>query len=147
MGPDFGQVEPGSDGPSEGALGVVAMDADLTVGDLAQGARILPSHSHRAMTLLGEAGVVEDQDAVPLGGQLGEPLDALAVEILVVPGHLSEQSLESLFGGAGDDLREGVAVLDGMLGKQPREVAFQGLSRLTAHELNTEGREKLGQFG
>ena len=99
------------------------------------------------LALLGEAGVVEDQDAVALGGQREHPLDALAVEVVLVPGHGGQQPLEALLGGAGDDLGDGVAVLVGVLGEQPGEVAFEGLRPLAPLEVDAEGGEELGQFG
>ena len=86
VGPVLGQVEPGGDRPGEGALGVVAVDGDLAVAGLAQGAGVLPGDADGALALLGEAGVVEDQDAVALGGQGEQALDALAVEVVLVPG-------------------------------------------------------------
>ena len=58
-----------------------------------------------------------------------------------------QEALESLLGGAGDDLGDGVAVLVGVLGEQPGEVAFQGLGSLAPLEVDAEGGEELGQFG
>jgi hypothetical protein len=55
--------------------------------------------------------------------------------------------VESLLGGAGDDLGEGIAVLVGVLGEQPGEVAFQGLAALAPLEVDAERLEELGQFG
>jgi hypothetical protein len=57
----------------------VAVDRDLAVGGLAQRAGVLASDADGALALLGEAGVVDDQDAVALGGQAEQSLDALAV--------------------------------------------------------------------
>ena len=74
--------------------------------------------------------VVEDQDAIPFGGELPQDLDALAVEVILVPVDAGQESLESLLGGAGDDLGEGIAVLVGVLGEQSAEVAFQGPAAL-----------------
>jgi hypothetical protein len=45
------------------------------------------------------------------------PLDALAVKVVLIPGHGGQQVLEALLGGAGDDLGDGVAVLVGVLGQ------------------------------
>jgi hypothetical protein len=45
----------------------VAVDADLTVATLAEGAGVLALDPDGALALLGEAGVVEDQDGVTLG--------------------------------------------------------------------------------
>jgi hypothetical protein len=39
------------------------------------------------------------------------------------------------------------AVLDGSLGEQPREVAFQGPARFATYELIIERSQKLGQVG
>ena len=88
--------------------------------------------------LLGEAGVVEDQHAVPFAGELEHRLDALAVEVLLVPVDAGHEPLESLLGGAGDDLGEGIAVLVGVLGEQSGEVAFQGLAALAPPEMDAE---------
>ena len=59
--------------------------------------------------------------------------------------HLGD--LESLLGGARDDLGEGIAVLVGVLGEQSGEVAFQRLATLAPPEMDTERFEELGQFG
>src|SRR5271165_785719 len=82
----------------------MAVDGDLAVGGLVQGVRVLAGEADRTAALLGEAGVVEDQHGVALGGQLEHPPDALAVEVVLVPGHGGHQPLEPLLGGAGDDL-------------------------------------------
>src|SRR5205823_4336016 len=99
----------------------------------------------RGLALLGEAGVVEDQGGVALGGQGQQILNALSVEVVLVPAHGREQSLEGLLGSAGDDLGEGVAVLVGMLGQHPREVTFQGVCGLGTGEVDVEGAQKLVQ--
>ena len=96
--------------------------------------------------MLGEAGVVEDQDGVALGGQGEHPPDPLAVEVVFVPDHLGEQALEALLGGAGDDLGDGVAILVGLLGQEAGEVAFQSGGALAAGEVNVERFQELGQF-
>src|SRR5262249_50087603 len=118
---------------------------DLAVAELAQGAGVLPGHAHGGVALLGEAGVVEDQGGVALGGQGQQALDALSVEVVLVPAHGGEQSLEGLLGSAVDDLGEGVAVLVGMLGQHPGEVAFQGVGGLGAGEVDVEGAQELVQ--
>src|SRR5262249_569790 len=127
--------------------GVVAIDGDLTVAGLAQRAGVLPGDADGAATLLGEAGIVEDQHAVPFAGEPEQGLDALAIEVLLIPVDGGQEPLEALLGGAGDDLGEGVAVLVGVLGEQPGEVAFQGLSALAPPEMDPERIEELGQLG
>ena len=80
-----GQVQPGRDPPRHSTFGIVAVDGDLAVAFLAQGAGVLPGDAHRALALLGEAGVIEDQDAVSLAGRSEHLLDTLAVEVVLVP--------------------------------------------------------------
>lgn len=147
VGPALVQGQPRGDRPGDGAFGVVAVDGDLAIGGLAQGAGILAGDADGAPALLGEAGVVEDQHAVALGGQGEHPLAPLAVEVLLVPDHGRQQALEALLGGAGDDPGEGVAVLVGMLGEQAGGVAFQGLRPLAAPGVDAEGVEEFGQLG
>ncbi len=147
VGPTLVQVQPGGGRPGDGAFGAVAIDGDLAVGRLAQRPGILAGDADGAAALLGEAGVVADQDAVALGGQCGQALDPLTVEVLLVPGHGRQQALEPLLGGAGDDPGEGVAVLVGMLGEQAGEVASQGPRPLAAPEVDAEGGKEFGQLG
>ena len=97
--------------------------------------------------MLGEAGVVDDQDAIALGGQAGHVLDALPVEVVLVPVDGRQKALEALLGGPRYDLGDRVAVLVGVLGEQPGEVAFQCLGSLAPVEVDTEGGEELGQLG
>ena len=144
-----GQVQPGRHRPGHGTFGIVAVDGDLAVAFLAQGAGVLPGDAHRALALLGEAGVIEDQDAVSLAGQSEHLLDTLAVEVVLVPSRGGEQSLELLFGGAGDARGDGIAVLVGQFGQQPSQVAIQGMSPFAAREMNMERlqeRDQLGQW-
>ncbi len=82
----------------------MAVDGDLAVAGLTQGAGVLPGHPDGAAALLGEAGIIEDQHAVPLAGQAEHRLDALAIEVVFVPVDAGQEPLESLLGGAGDDL-------------------------------------------
>jgi hypothetical protein len=144
--PALMQIQPGGDRPGDGPLGGVAGDGDLAVGRLAEGAGVLTGDADGAFALLGEAGVIEDQHAVTLGRQSEETFDPLAVQVLLIPGHGGQQALETLLGGAGDDLGEGVAVRVGVLGEQAGEVAFQGGRPLAAGEVDTEGGEELGEF-
>jgi hypothetical protein len=43
---------------------IVGTDDDLAVGDLAQRAGILAGHPDRTASLLGQPGIIEDQDAL-----------------------------------------------------------------------------------
>ena len=69
-GPGLRQVELGGDGPMQRGAArrligdVVGRDDDLAIGDLAECARILAGHPDRAASLLGQPGVVQDQEAL-----------------------------------------------------------------------------------
>ena len=146
-GPLCRQVQPGGDRPSTGPFGVVGVDGNLAVAHLPQRAGVLAGHSHRALPLLGEAGVVDDQDTVPLAGQFEHLFDALAVEVVLVPGHGGEQALKSLLGGTGNILGDGIAVLVGQFGQKPSQVAFQRVGTLATGEMDPERIEERGQLG
>src|SRR3954451_24030914 len=146
LGPGTRQVKPGGDRPSQRALGIMTVDGDLAVALLAQGAGVLTSDAHGTAALLGEAGVVEDQNAVSLAGKLKQLLDALSVEILLVPSRRGQQTLKLLLGGTGDARGDGITVLVGQLGQQPGEVAIQGMPFLAAQEMDMERPEELGQL-
>ena len=96
----------------------MTVDGDLTVEGLAQGAGVLAGDADRAATLIGEAGDIEDQEAIALGGQTEQGLDPLAVQVQLVAIDEGEKPLEALLAGAWDDLGEGVAILVGILGEQ-----------------------------
>ena len=73
---------------------VVGRDDDLTIGDLAKCARILTGHADRAASLLGQPGVVQDQEA--LGRTLGdEGAHALLVEGPRLPGRIGQEMLQA----------------------------------------------------
>ena len=124
-GPLARQVEAHVDRPGQRPLGIMAGDGDLAVAGFAQRARVLALHPGRRAALLGKAGIVEDQDAVPLGGQRQQVREARPVERLLVPGQRGQEMLQPLLGGAGDDGGQRVAVLVGVLGEESRAVAFQ----------------------
>ena len=92
----------------------------------------MPGDAYRALALLVEACVIEDQYAVFLAGQSEHLLDTLAVEVVLVSSRGGEQVLELLFGGAGDARGDGIAVLVGQLCEQPSQVAIQGMEFFTA---------------
>ena len=98
------------------------------------------------LTLLGEAGVVEDQDARRPRWAVRAVCGRAGVEVVFVEGDAGQQVVQALLGGAGDDLGDGIAVLVGVLGQQPGEVAFQGLPPLGAAEVDMEGGEELVQL-
>ena len=128
-------------------IATVSVHGDLAVADLPQRAGVLAGHPHGTLPLLGEAGVVGDQDPVSLAGPFEHPLDALAVEVVLVPVHGGEQALKSLLGGAGNILGKGIAVLVGQFGQQPSQVTFQGVGPLAPGEMDPERIEERGQLG
>src|SRR3954452_3859115 len=77
---------------------VVDADGDLTVGLLAQGAAILPLHADGVLALLGESGVVEDEDALGAGEGLRQVWAVALAEPLLVPGALVDELLQGLLG-------------------------------------------------
>src|SRR3954452_5739008 len=108
---------------------VVDADGDLTVGLLAQGAAILPLDADGMLALLGEAGVVEDEDPLGAGEGLGQVLSIAPGESLVVPGALVDELLEGLLGvlgvetrRQGDACREGFDALALAVVEQPLEI-------------------------
>ena len=103
-------------------------------------------HPDGTLALLGKASVVEDQDGIALGRQLHQALDALAVEVVLVPDHSGEQALEALLRGSGDDGGDGIAVLVGVFGEQPGEVTLQGMPPLRTRKVDVERLKELGQF-
>ena len=97
--------------------------------------------------MLGEAGVVEDQDAIALGGQAEHILDALPVEVVLVPVDGRQKALDALLGGPRYGLGRWCRSSCWGAGEQPGEVAFQCLGSLAPVEVDTEGGEELGQLG
>jgi hypothetical protein len=96
----------------------MTVDSDLKVGPLAQGVGRLVGDAHRAGGLLGEA--VSAKIRTPsLAGQLKHLLDALAIEVLLVPGRCGRQALELVLRSTGDARSDGVTVLVGQRGQQP----------------------------
>ena len=73
-------------------------------------------------------------------------LHPLPVEVRLVPLHVGEQPLQALFAGAGDGLGDGIAVLVGQLGEQPRRIALQGFRPFWPSEAHLEGPQKLFQL-
>src|SRR6516164_286378 len=89
---------------------VVDGDGDLAVGLLPQGATVLALHAHGVLALLGEAGVVDDEDALGAGERLGHAGAVAAQDGALVPRALANELLQRLFGVlARQALRQGDA--------------------------------------
>ena len=85
-----GEVPLGTDG--------VDRDGDLAVGLLAQLAAILMLHAHGVLALLGEAGIVDDEDPLGAGQRSGHHAAISLPDRLLVPGALVDELLQGLFG-------------------------------------------------
>src|SRR5262249_24829892 len=75
--------------------GELERHADLAVTDLAQGAGVLALHADGVRPLLGEAGVVQDQQALATQGA-AQVLGQLIADGSLVPGALAEELLQAL---------------------------------------------------
>ena len=73
-------------------------DGDLAVGLLAQLAAVLVLHAHGMPALLGEAGVIDDEDPPRAGEGLGHHGAIPVEDRLLVPGALVDELLQGLFG-------------------------------------------------
>ena len=96
--PGLGDEEPKCRREMPVGSDVVDRDGHLTVGLLAQLAAVLTLHTDGVLALLGEAGIVDDED--PLGaGQGTEPSQCDSdAEPSFVPGALVDELLQGLFG-------------------------------------------------
>ena len=77
---------------------VVDRDGDLAVGLLAQLAAVLMLHADGVLALLGEAGIVDDEDPLGAGEGLGHHGAVAWQDLLFVPGALVDELLQGLFG-------------------------------------------------
>lgn len=140
-GPALEQVEPGVDGPGNGPLGVVAGERYLAVTRLAQRPGLLPLDSGRALPLRPEAGAVENDHGVALGGECEHLLDALSVQVIFVPGHVGEEILQLLLARARYDLGNSVAVLVWALGEEPAHVSLEHHDTWALDEVHREQQD------
>jgi hypothetical protein len=111
IGPRLRQIQPYGHRPGGPGVGIAARDRNLTIADLAQGARILPRDPHRSGASLEKAGLIEYQDAVARGGLGDHLLHPLPVQVFLIPIHLGEELLQPLGSGAWHCLGDGVAIL------------------------------------
>jgi hypothetical protein len=120
---------------------VVGRDHDLAIGHLAQGTGILASHAHRAAPLLGQLGVIQDQEAV--GRALRDQgLHALLIQVLRGPGRIGQEVWQAFGRGPRHGSGNGVTVLAGQVGQQVREVPLHARPAGRTAEERRKGREK-----
>src|SRR5262249_2274816 len=120
---------------------IVERDGDLAVGLLAQLAAVLMLDADGVLALLGEAGVVDDEDPLRAGERPAQD-GAIAVEDrLFVPGALIDELLQGLFrladreqfGREWDPANHGLDALTIAVLKQAAEIdAAPGALRLVA---------------
>jgi hypothetical protein len=144
--PALRQIPPHPHWPCRSWSGVAAGDRELTVAHVAQGPRVLAGHPHRRLARLGKAGIIQHQHPIPQGGLGAQLLHPLAIEVLLVPQPVGEELLQPLLTGAWDRLGDGVAVLVGPRGEQPRPLSLQRFRALRASEAHLESARKLLQF-
>ena len=120
-------------------------DDDLAIGDLTQRAGILASDADRAAALLGQSGIIEDQEAV--GRALrNQGLHALRIQGLGLPGRVGQEMLQAFGGGPRHRSGNGIAVLARQVGQQACEVALHARSASRAAEERREGRQVGSEF-
>lgn len=140
------QVQPRGDRPGQAALGRVAVHADLTVGDLAQRARLLSGHPHRVAALFGEPRIIKDQNAIAFRWQSPHHRDTLAIQRRFIPDPAGQQALQLLRTDARHNLGQRLAVLVGMFGQQTGHIPLDGHPAFPSPKLHVKKAEKLGQF-
>src|SRR3954454_19256991 len=94
---------------------VVDRGGDLAIGLLTQGTAILPLDADGMLALLGEAGVVEDEDPLGAGEGPGQVPAIPPRQGVVIPGALIDELLEGLLGVLGlETRREGHPAGEGL---------------------------------
>ena len=149
--PRLRQVELRRDGPMHGRrvrwlIGdIVGTDDDLAIGHLAQGPGILAGDPDRTAPLLGEPGVIQDQET--LGRTLRhEGPHALLVEGLRLPGRIGQEMLQAFGRRPRHRGGDSITVLARQVGEQPREVALHARPAGRATEQGREGYQVGGEL-
>src|SRR4051794_35379772 len=75
---------------------LVGRDGDLAVGFLAQLAAVLTLDTDGVLALLGEAGIVDDEDPRGAGQGYGHDTAIAPKDLLLVPGALVDELLQGL---------------------------------------------------
>jgi hypothetical protein len=127
VGPRLWQVQSYGHRPRGLAIGIAAGHRHLAVAPCAQRPRILPRDPDLGRALLGKAHMVDHEHPIALRGLGDHLLHPLPVAILLIPRHIREELLELLRTGAWRGLGDGVAILSGQLGEQPRHLTLQRL--------------------
>ncbi len=97
--------------------------------------------------MLGQPGIVEDQDAIGHWMQLQQPLHAGFIQFEWVPSRVGKQMLQAFARDSCDDIRNGFTGLVRQIGEQPREVALHALSARVSAEQWGKGLQEGCQFG
>ena len=97
--------------------------------------------------MLGQPGIIEDQDTIGHRMQLQQALHACFIQLERVPGRIGQQMLQPLDGGSCDHIGDGVTGLVGQIGEQPRQVALHALSARVSSEQWGKWLQEGRQFG
>jgi hypothetical protein len=84
----------------------------------------LARDADRALALFSETSVIEVNHAVPFSVQGTHHLNGLTIQVVLVPDHRGQQTLQALLGRIRDDGGKRVTILVGMFGQQAWEIAF-----------------------
>ena len=101
LGPGLREEEPQRRREMPLGADVVERDGDLAVGLLAQLAAVLMLDADGVLPLLGEAGIVDDEDPLGAGEGPGHQRAIAMEDPLFVPGALIDELLQGLLGIAG----------------------------------------------
>jgi hypothetical protein len=100
---------------------VLSADHDLAVPLLAQRSRILMMHAHRSLPSFGQAGVIQQQDAIGRAA-LHQEAHALFIQGLRIPGGIRQQMLQLFQRGVSHCLGNRLTVLARQIGQHSREL-------------------------
>ena len=114
--------------------GVGEEDADLGVLDPARGAGVLPRHAGRAVALLEEPGLVEDQDRVGVAEVLDDIGPQVVADRVGVPVGAAHEVLDAVGVGVADPLGDLPGVLPLHRAEEPGEVGPDAVAGLAAGE-------------
>jgi len=137
-GPLVGKIQIGIDEDRTAAAMVRDDDADLAVVGLAQAVAPLAGDADGVLALLGEAGPIEDQDAVGIAEIPWNLTMELPAHLGIFPLALAGEALEALRGPVVGD-RNGFDALSMQVARQPLQVHLAELGLLLPIEERREG--------
>ena len=133
-------------GLGEAGGGIAEVDADDAVLGLAEGAAMLPLDAGGLVTLLGEAGLVDDADGAGVGVSAGDALLSAVSHPLVVPIRQTQELLKGAWGHAGG-VGDGLDALAVEAAELAADVGVQVGRGAVVGEAGSEAAEQLGERG